>query len=109
MSVTTKNPVCVDSLKLLGDFWTMMIVDKLSDGPLRFRDLEQKVDGVNTATLATRLKSMAAMGLIERSEQSRADVTYRLTPLGEKALPVLDAVNQFSSAAKKISLERHDT
>jgi DNA-binding HxlR family transcriptional regulator len=101
MSITTKNPVCVDSLKLLGDFWTMMIVDKLSDGPLRFRDLENQIDSVNTATLTSRLKSMQAMNLITRNEQSRADVTYQLTEMGEKVIPVLNAVNDFSAYAKK--------
>ncbi|HYH75104.1 MAG TPA: helix-turn-helix domain-containing protein [Candidatus Saccharimonadales bacterium] len=101
MSATTKKPVCVDSLKILGDFWTMMIIDKLSDGPLRFRDLEHQIEGVNTATLTTRLKSMQAFNLIERKEQSRADVTYELTVMGQKAVPILDAVNDFSAFAKK--------
>jgi DNA-binding HxlR family transcriptional regulator len=101
MSVTSRNPVCVDSLKLLGDFWTMMIIDKLSDGPLRFRDLENQVNGVNTATLSSRLKLMQSVSLITRNEQSRADVTYQLTELGEKAVPVLNAINDFSAYAKK--------
>jgi|GEM_PF-1106342 len=100
MSITVKNPVCIDSLKLLGDFWTMMIIDKLSDGPLRFRDLEQKIVDVNTATLSNRLKTMVNVGLISRNEQSRADVTYELTELGKQAVPVLDAVNNFSKFAK---------
>ena len=101
MSITAKNPVCVDSLKLLGDFWTMMIIDKLSDGPLRFRDLENQIEGVNTATLTNRLKTMQAFKLIVRKEQSRADVTYDLTDMGKKAVPILTAVNEFSDYAKK--------
>ena len=101
MSITTKNPVCIESLKLLGDYWTMMIIDMLSDGPLRFRDLEQQIKGVNTATLSTRLKHMHAAKLIDRKEQSRADVTYELTKIGKKAIPVLNAVNNFSDFAKK--------
>lgn len=101
MSITLKNPVCKDSLKMLGDFWTMMIIDMLSDGPLRFRDLEQKIDGVNTATLTNRLKAMQASGLISRVEVSRADVSYHLTELGQQAIPILSAVNSFSSYAKQ--------
>lgn len=103
MSITTKNPVCKQSLKLLGDYWTMMIIDKLSDGPLRFRDLELLVEGVNTATLTTRLKNMQAAHLIERVEQSRADVTYSLTDLGKHAVPVLTAINDYSNYTKKIT------
>jgi DNA-binding HxlR family transcriptional regulator len=100
MSITTKDPVCAESVKLLGDYWTMMIIDVLSDGPLRFHDLEQRI-GVNTATLTTRLKHMQAAMLITRTEQSRADVTYQLTELGQRAVPVLNAINDFSDYATK--------
>ena len=79
-----------------------MIIDKLSDGPLRFRDLEQQIEGVNTATLSTRLKNMSAVNLISRNEQSRADVTYELTKLGQQTIPILNAVNDFSAYAKQI-------
>ena len=100
MSITAKNPICKVSLKLLGDYWTMLIVDMLSDGPSRFRSLEQNIEDINTATLTTRLKSMVAAGLIQRSEQSRADVSYELTDLGKQAIPVLNAVNKFSDYAE---------
>ncbi len=101
MSITTKNPICTQALKLLGDYWVMLIIDKLSDGPLRFRDLERQIEGVNTATLTSRLKSMHTGGLIERKEQSRADVTYELTELGQQAIPVLNAVSDFSKYTEK--------
>lgn len=101
MSITQNNPVCKESLKILGDYWTMLIIDALSDGPLRFRDFEKRIDGINTATLTTRLKNMQTYMLIERNEQSRADVTYNLTELGKKSLPVLAAVNDFSDYAKR--------
>lgn len=101
MSITTKNPICKASIKLFGDYWTMMIIDMLSDGPMRFRDLEQKIENVNTATLTNRLKNMQTAQLIERKEQSRADVTYELTDLGKRAVPILNAVNDFSGFAHK--------
>lgn len=101
MSVTEKNPVCTKALKLLGDYWVMLIIDKLSDGPLRFRDLEENIEGVNTATLTTRLKSMHSSGLIDRKEASRADVTYELTKLGHRAVPILNAFSDFSKYAEK--------
>lgn len=78
-----------------------MIIDILSDGPSRFRDLETRIEGVNTATLSNRLKAMQASGLISRTENSRADVTYALTDLGQQAIPILNAVNNFSDYAKQ--------
>lgn len=101
MSITENNPVCESSVKALGDYWTMMVVDALSDGPQRFRDLEQKIKNVNTATLTNRLKTMTAQGLISRDEQSRADVTYALTDLGEHVIPVLKAINEFAEYSEK--------
>lgn len=101
MSITSKNPICKESLKILGDYWTMMIIDILSDGPLRFRDLEQKLEGVNTATLSSRLKAMQQSQLIHREEQSRADVTYALTDLGKQAVPIMKAVSNFAKHAKQ--------
>lgn len=100
MSITSKNPICKESLKILGDFWTMMIIDVLSDGPLRFRDLEQKLEHVNTATLTTRLKNMQQAGLLHREEVSRADVSYELTDLGKQAVPIMKAVSNFANYAK---------
>ena len=101
MTKLLRKPVCTRSLKILGDYWTMMIIDALSDGPLRFRDLELRVEGVNTATLASRLKAMGQGELINRIEHSRADVTYELTDLGYQAIPILTAVNDFSDYAQK--------
>ncbi len=106
MSITEKNPLCKDSLKLLGDFWTMMIIDVLADGPLRFRDLEQQIDGVNSATLTNRLKNLQSVGLLVRKENSRADVAYELTDLGKHALPILDAINNFSEYGRQLHTGR---
>jgi DNA-binding HxlR family transcriptional regulator len=103
MSITTKNTVCRSSLKILGDFWTMMIIDMLSEGPLRYRDLENAIESINTATLSSRLKAMQQAGLVTRIELSRADVTYELTELGKQAIPILNAVNGFSAYAAKHS------
>lgn len=83
----------------------MMIIDMLTEGPLRFRDLERKIEGVNTATLSSRLKSMQAAELIERTEISRADVSYSLTELGERAIPILEAVNGFAEYSKQLEQE----
>lgn len=83
----------------------MMIIDMLTEGPLRFRDLERKIEGVNTATLSSRLKSMQAAELIERAEISRADVNYSLTELGERAIPILEAVNGFAEYSKQLEQE----
>lgn len=97
-----KDPICLPSLKILGNYWTLRIIDALADGTeLRFNEIARRVEGINTATLTKRLKDMCADELITRTEHSRADVTYQLTDLGGEALPLLHAVNHFSAAAAR--------
>ena len=100
-TLNKKQPICLPSLKILGDYWTLRIIDELSEGAeLRFNELERRLDDINTATLTKRLKEMQANGLVCRSEHSRADVSYNLTNLGKEAIPLLKAVNHFSAASQ---------
>jgi len=103
-TLKTKQPICLPSLKILSDYWTLRVIDELSDGSTcRFNEMERRIEGVNTATLSKRLKDMQEGGLIKRTENSRADVSYCLTELGNEAIPILKAVNHFSAAKQKLS------
>jgi DNA-binding HxlR family transcriptional regulator len=93
----TTPQVCTRSLKLLGDFWTLNIIGALRDGQLRYCDLQRAAGGINPVTLSSRLRRLQQGGLIDRNASTDdISVTYKLTPLGEAALPVLDAVDAFS-------------
>ena len=103
-TLQTKLPICLPSLKILSDYWTLRVIDELSDGSsLRFNQIERGLDGVNTATLSKRLREMQEGHLITRTEKSRADVTYSLTTLGKEAIPLLNAINHFSNAKQRLS------
>jgi DNA-binding HxlR family transcriptional regulator len=96
--VDTNRKICVESLKLLGDFWTLRIINALSDTEMRFCDLQRAVGNVNPATLTDRLKKLEDGKLISRKEEAfdKCSVSYSLTKKGLAALPVLEAVEQFS-------------
>ena len=98
-TLDTTNRICIPSLKILGDYWTLRIVDVLSGGELRYAEIKRRIDDMNPVTLSTRLKKLETNGLVKRTESSRADVSYALTNLGRKAIPVLEAVNAYSAAA----------
>ncbi len=99
-----KAPICLPSLKILSDYWTLRIIDELSDGSaLRFNEIERRLETANTATLSKRLKEMIESGLIHRNETSRSDVSYTLTELGNEAMPILNAVNHFSDAKQRLA------
>lgn len=97
------NPhVCTRSLKLLGDFWTLNIIAALQGGELRYCDLQRAAGGVNPVTLGNRLRRLTDAGLIERHASiDDISVSYKLTDLGQAALPVIEAVDSFSRKLPK--------
>ena len=89
--------MCTASFKLLGDFWTLAILHSLQHGEMRYCDLQRAAGDVNPVTLGNRLRKLQEAGLISRSaSQKDISVSYKLTDLGEAALPVLKAVDAFS-------------
>lgn len=90
--------VCLESLKILGDFWTLRIIDALRGGQMRYCVLQRAVGNVNPVTLTDRLKRLEDAGLVSRMEDivDKVSVGYELTSLGLEALPVVAAVDRFS-------------
>lgn len=97
--VATAEETCVASLKLLGDFWTLRIIDALQYGGLRYCELQRHVDNLNPVTLTARLKKLEETGLVSRSEdlEDKISVSYSLTEIGTSALPILRELDKFSA------------
>jgi DNA-binding HxlR family transcriptional regulator len=94
---------CKTSLQLLGDYWTLRIIDSLQKEELRYCEIQRAVDNVNPVTLTNRLKRLEKAKLVAKSKktQDKISVSYSLTKLGRDALPVIKAVNKFSEKSKK--------
>lgn len=73
------------SLARIANKWTAMIVIALSDGPLRFGQLREAVDGISGKVLTETLRHLERDGLIRRTahDEMPPRVEYRLTALGE--------------------------
>jgi DNA-binding HxlR family transcriptional regulator len=71
------------ALDLVGDAWSMLILRDLMIGLRRFDDLQTSLD-IATDTLAARLKSLEAQGLIIRRAYQHKPLRYDyvLTPKG---------------------------
>ncbi len=95
--------ICVNALKLLGDYWTLRILEALASQSMRYCEIQRAVDNVNPVTLTNRLQKMERAGLIYRTAEveGKVSVSYSLAPLGTKALPVLTAIDSFSKASAK--------
>jgi DNA-binding HxlR family transcriptional regulator len=70
---------------MLADKWTMLVVEALSSGPMRFGDLRRHIDGVTQKMLTQTLRSLERDGLVLRTVYPTAppSVEYALTPLGD--------------------------
>lgn len=92
------KPVCTETMKLLGDFWTLNIINALRAGELRYCELQRTLGMVNPVTLTNRLHLLEKEGLVTRSTDAsdKVAIIYALSHLGEHALPVIDALDAFS-------------
>ena len=83
----------VTAQQLLAGKWAILILQKLSEGPKRFGELQKQID-ITQATLATQLKTLEAEGLIHRElfPEVPPRVEYSLTEIGQAFKPVLDSI-----------------
>ena len=80
-----------DLLSRVGDKWTVLVVELLSDGPKRFNELRKMIGNISQKMLTTTLRGLERDGLITRTVYPTVPprVDYELTELGhELRVPV---------------------
>ena len=103
----TKNlPACPveTTLQLIGNKWQVLILrDLLSNGTMRFKELQRSVGNISQKVLTSNLREMEAEGIVNRKAYAEVPprVEYSLTPLGETLKPVLDAMREWGEGYKK--------
>ena len=95
MSATCPSRVL---LHRIGARWTVFIVNALANGPMRFGELRERVQGITPKVLTETLRSMELDGLVGRSvfDENPPRVEYSLTDLGLSLLVPLQAVRQWA-------------
>lgn len=91
--------------KIVSGKWDMLIIYLLSMETLRFGELHRKLPDMTQATLSKQLKSLEGYGIIHRNvyNQIPPKVEYSLTEIGEKFLPVLEALEKWSNEYEQYS------
>ena len=100
--VSCKNPLVFDqAMKLIGDFWTLRIVDAIRHDEVRFCEIERRIPEINPATLTTRLKKLEDADVIHRriDAQAKQSVSYGLTSRGVHILPILESIKAFTASS----------
>ena len=94
-----KDPVLFDeAMKLIGDFWTLRLVDAIQSDEVPFCELERRIRDISPATLTGRLKKLEESDVIDRLTETKdkQSVSYRLTERGQRILPVLASIKAFT-------------
>jgi DNA-binding HxlR family transcriptional regulator len=75
-------------LSRVGDKWSVLVVELLGDGPLRFAELRRRIDGISQRMLTLSLRALERDGLVKRTVYPTVppSVEYALTPLGRTLL-----------------------
>lgn len=85
----TGRPIMA-ALDLLGRRWTLRVLWELRDGPVGFREIQSRCDGMSSSVLRDRLLELQGAGLVERDGAERPCLTKTGAALG-KAIAPLDA------------------
>jgi DNA-binding HxlR family transcriptional regulator len=86
--------IVIQILDRIGDKWTVMVVDALQHGPVRFNALMRSIEGVSHRMLTLTLRSLEADGLVTRTAYATIPpkVEYELTELGRSLIEPLAAL-----------------
>jgi DNA-binding HxlR family transcriptional regulator len=84
------------ALDVVGERWTLVIVQELSKRPSRYRDLVRRLPGIGTTVLADRLRKLEAAGVVARVPGAvGGGVSYALTDRGAELGDALEALRRW--------------
>lgn len=92
------NPAVV-ALWLLGNKWTLYILQRLFVRSHSFGELRRSIDGISDKVLSDNLKRLQSNEIVCKSITSDNPPRsyYSLTPLGKSLLPVIDSLNKWGT------------
>lgn len=102
----TIHPQCPveTSLSVIGGKWKGIILYRLLDGTKRFSQLKRLIPAITHRTLTLQLRELERDGIVSRKVFAEVPphVEYTLTPFGESIRPVIDALQQWGRAYRKM-------
>ncbi len=90
------NCSLADTLNLIGEWWTILVLREAFFGTRRFEDFQQQL-GIARNILTARLGTLCDSGIMERVpvKQGAKRHEYRLTTMGRDLLTVIIALTQW--------------
>lgn len=87
-------------LARIGDKWSVLVVELLGGGPLRFNELRRMIGSISQKMLTTTLRGLERDGLVSRTVHATIPprVDYELTDLGRELLEPVRALGAWARA-----------
>ena len=88
-----------DILARIGDKWSVLVVTRLGDKPMRFNELRRSIGGISQRMLTLTLRGLERDGLVTRTVFPTIPprVDYALTPLGRDLLKPVSALGEWAT------------
>ena len=85
-------------LNRIGDKWSVLIIQRLGEGPRRFNEIKRIIDGISQRMLTLTLRNLERDGLVSRTVTPTVPprVDYALTDLGRDLLIPVSALGQWA-------------
>jgi DNA-binding HxlR family transcriptional regulator len=87
-----------ETLARIGDKWTVLVVELLRDGPMRFNEMRRTINGISQRMLTLTLRGLERDGLVTRKVFPTIPprVDYELTRLGRTLREPLGAIAEWA-------------
>lgn len=87
-------------LQRIGDKWSVLIIQRLGEGPRRFNEIKRIIGGISQRMLTLTLRNLERDGLVSRTVTPTVPprVDYALTDLGRDLLIPVSALGQWAIA-----------
>jgi DNA-binding HxlR family transcriptional regulator len=87
-----------DVLSRVGDKWSVLVVTRLGERPMRFNELRRSIGGISQRMLTLTLRGLERDGLATRTVFPTIPprVDYALTPLGRDLLEPVSALGDWA-------------
>ncbi|WP_085997069.1 winged helix-turn-helix transcriptional regulator [Nocardia pneumoniae] len=92
--------------------WTVLIVDALAEGTMRYTDLHQRIEGISQKMLTQTLRRLETDGFVVRTVHPTVPprVEYTLTDLGHSLrVPIAGLREWIETNINRIEAERRDS
>lgn len=103
-SVVEEKNMMMDAMQAIGGKWKLLLLDTIRrECPKRFGELRKEMKYITHTTLTAQLRELERDGILTREvfPEVPPRVEYKLTELGKRLIPIMDALCEWGEAYGK--------